>query len=157
VSVERSTYVLCASLTFLLLFWQWRPMPAVIWHVQEPEMAMVIATLSFIGWVIVFTSSFLIDHFEPFGLHQVASNLVGPEMPAPVFRTPFYYRFCPAPDLSRFHHRVLGDPDHERRASAVRNGDHPPTSSSASCSKSAISSAWFGDGYRSTFDAVPAN
>jgi protein-S-isoprenylcysteine O-methyltransferase Ste14 len=96
-SVERSTYVLCASLTFLLLFWQWRPMPAVIWHVQEPEMAMVIATLSFIGWVIVFTSSFLIDHFEPFGLHQVASNLVGPEMPAPVFRTPFYYRFVRHP------------------------------------------------------------
>src|SRR5204863_979426 len=67
-SVERSTYVLCASLTLLLLFWQWRPMPAVIWNVQEPEMAMVIATLSFIGWVIVFTSTFLINHFELFGL-----------------------------------------------------------------------------------------
>ena len=95
--IERSTYVLCASLTLLLLFWQWRPMLAVIWHVQEPEMAMVIATMSFIGWLIVFTSSFLIDHFEPFGLHQVASNLVGPEMPAPVFRTPFYYRFVRHP------------------------------------------------------------
>jgi protein-S-isoprenylcysteine O-methyltransferase Ste14 len=96
-SVERSTYVLCASLALLLLFWQWRPMPAVIWNVQEPEMAMVIATLSFIGWVIVFMSTFLINHFELFGLHQVANNLVGREMPAPVFRTPFFYRFVRHP------------------------------------------------------------
>ena len=96
-SVERSTYVLCASLALLLLFWQWRPMPAMIWNIQEPEMAMVIATLSFIGWVIVFTSTFLINHFELFGLHQVAHNLVGREMPAPVFRTPFFYRFVRHP------------------------------------------------------------
>ena len=96
-SVERSTYVLCASLTLLLLFWQWRPMPAIIWDVQEPEMAMVIATVSFVGWVIVFTSTFLINHFELFGLHQVANNLVGREMPAPVFRTPFFYRFVRHP------------------------------------------------------------
>jgi len=96
-SFERSTYVLCASLTLLLLFWQWRPIPAVIWHVQEPEMAMVIATLSFIGWVIVFTNTFLIDHFELFGLHPVAKNIAGREMPAPVFRTPFYYHFVRHP------------------------------------------------------------
>jgi protein-S-isoprenylcysteine O-methyltransferase Ste14 len=96
-SVERSTYVLCASLTLLLLFWQWRPMPAVIWNIQEPEIAMAIATLSFIGWVIVFTSTFLINHFELFGLHQVANNLAGREMPVPVFRTPFLYRFVRHP------------------------------------------------------------
>jgi protein-S-isoprenylcysteine O-methyltransferase Ste14 len=96
-SVERSTYVLCASLTLLLLFWQWRSMPAVIWPVQEPEMAMVIATLSFIGWVIVFTSTFLINHFELFRRHQVANNLVGREMPAPIFRAPFFYRFIRRP------------------------------------------------------------
>jgi protein-S-isoprenylcysteine O-methyltransferase Ste14 len=96
-SVERSTYVLCASLTLLLLFWQWRPMPSVVWDVQEPEMAMVIATLSFVGWVIVFTSTFMINHFELFGLHQVANNLVGREMPEPVFRTPFFYRFVRHP------------------------------------------------------------
>jgi methanethiol S-methyltransferase len=96
-SIERSTYVLCASLTLLLLFWQWRPMPAVIWNVQEPEMAMMIATASFIGWVIVFTSTFLINHFDLFGLHQVANNVVGHEMPRPVFRTPFFYRFVRHP------------------------------------------------------------
>ena len=96
-SVERSTYVLCASLTLLLLFWQWRPMPTVIWSIQEPEMAVAIATLSFVGWVIVFMSTFLINHFELFGLHQVANNLVGREMPKPVFRTPLFYRFVRHP------------------------------------------------------------
>jgi protein-S-isoprenylcysteine O-methyltransferase Ste14 len=95
--VERSTYVLCASVTLLLLFWQWRPMPAVVWNIQEPDMAMVIATVSFVGWVIVFTSTFMINHFELFGLHQVANNIAGREMPAPVFRTPFFYRFVRHP------------------------------------------------------------
>ena len=96
-SIERSTYVLCASLTLLLLFWQWRPMPAVIWSVQEPEMAMVIATASFMGWVILFTSIFPTNHFELFGRHQVANKRVGHEMPPPVFRTPFFYRFVRHP------------------------------------------------------------
>jgi len=96
-SVERSTYVLCASLTLLLLFWQWRPMPDLIWSIQEPDLAVVIATLSFVGWVIVFTSTFLINHFELFGLHQVANNLAGREMPTPVFRTPLFYRFVRHP------------------------------------------------------------
>ena len=95
--VERSTYVLFASLTLLLLFWQWRPMPAVIWDVQEPEMAAVITGLSFVGWVIVFTSTFLINHFELFGLHQVANHLVGREMLPPVFRTPVLYNFVRHP------------------------------------------------------------
>jgi protein-S-isoprenylcysteine O-methyltransferase Ste14 len=95
--VERSTYVLLASLALLLLFWQWRPMPAIVWHVEEPEMAATIATLSFGGWVLVFTSTFLINHFELFGLHQVANNLAGRPMPAPVFRTPFLYNFVRHP------------------------------------------------------------
>jgi protein-S-isoprenylcysteine O-methyltransferase Ste14 len=96
-SIERSTYVLCASLTLLLLYWQWRPMPTVIWSVEEPGIAAGIAALSFIGWVIVFTSTFMINHFELFGLHQVANNLAGRDMPAPVFRTPFLYSFVRHP------------------------------------------------------------
>ena len=60
-------------------------------------MAVAIAIMSFIGWVIVFTSTFLINHFELFGLHQVANHLVGREMPAPVFRTPFFYNFVRHP------------------------------------------------------------
>ena len=95
--VERSTYVLFASLALLLLFWQWRPMPAVVWHIEEPEIAAAIAVLSFVGWVIVFTSTFLINHFELFGLHQVANNLAGREMPTPSFRTPLLYKFVRHP------------------------------------------------------------
>ena len=96
-SVERSTYVLFSSLALLLLFWQWRPMPAVVWHIEEPEMAAVVMGLSFVGWVIVFTSTFLINHFELFGLHQVANNLVGREMSPPTFRTPLLYKFVRHP------------------------------------------------------------
>ncbi len=96
-SVERSTYVLLASLTLVLLFWQWRPMPAIVWQTDEPDIAVAIATLSLVGWVIVFTSTFLINHFELFGLHQVANNLTGREMPTPRFRTPLYYKFVRHP------------------------------------------------------------
>jgi protein-S-isoprenylcysteine O-methyltransferase Ste14 len=95
--VERSTYVLLASLSLGLLFWQWRPMPAIVWQVADPDIAVAIATLAWFGWVIVFTSTFLINHFELFGLHQVANNLVGREMPAPRFRTPLYYKFVRHP------------------------------------------------------------
>ena len=95
--VERSTYVLFASLALLLLFWQWRPMPAIVWHIAQPELAAVLTGLSLLGWVIVFTSTYLINHFELFGLHQVTSNLVGREVPAPRFRTPLYYNFVRHP------------------------------------------------------------
>ena len=96
-SVERSTYVLLSSLTLLLLFWQWRPMPAIVWHVEEPDIAAAITALSYLGWVTVFTSTFLINHFELFGLHQVVNNLAGRDMPAPTFRTPLYYKLVRHP------------------------------------------------------------
>jgi protein-S-isoprenylcysteine O-methyltransferase Ste14 len=95
--VERSTYVLFASLCLMLLFWQWRPIPAIVWQVDEPDVAATIATVSLAGWVIVFTSTFMINHFELFGLHQVANNLADRQMPAPRFRTPLYYNFVRHP------------------------------------------------------------
>jgi protein-S-isoprenylcysteine O-methyltransferase Ste14 len=96
-SVERSTYVLLASLALVLLFWQWRPIPTVVWHIANPQIAMAVTGLSFAGWLIVLTSTFLINHFELFGLHQVANNLAGQPMPAPRFRTPLYYKFVRHP------------------------------------------------------------
>jgi len=96
-SVERSTYVLFSSLALLLLIWQWRPIPAVLWHVADPVVAALVTALGIAGWLIVLTSTFLINHFELFGLHQVASNLARSEMPAPRFRTPLYYKLVRHP------------------------------------------------------------
>src|SRR5580704_5339603 len=96
-SVERTTYVLLASLALALLIWQWQPMPAVVWQIADPRLAMAVTGLSFVGWLIVLTSTFLINHFELFGLHQVANNLAGRSMPTMRFRTPFYYQFVRHP------------------------------------------------------------
>src|ERR1700704_228641 len=92
-SVERSTYVLFTSLALILLFWQWRPIPTIAWSVADPQIGMAITALSFLGWLIVLTSTFLINHFELFGLHQVTNNFAGHAMPEPRFRTPLYYKF----------------------------------------------------------------
>jgi len=91
-SVERSTFVLFASLALLLLFWQWRPIPTVVWDIADPQIAMTMTGLSLFGWVLVLISTFLINHFELFGLHQVANHLVGRGMPPPRFKTPMLYR-----------------------------------------------------------------
>jgi protein-S-isoprenylcysteine O-methyltransferase Ste14 len=95
--VERSTYVLFASLSLLLLFWQWRPIPQVVWEVANPNFAVVIAMVSLVGWVLVFTSTFIINHFELFGLSQVTNHLMNKEAPAARFRTPLLYKFVRHP------------------------------------------------------------
>jgi methanethiol S-methyltransferase len=69
--IERSTYVALASLILLLLYWQWRPMPNVVWHVDNSVGRGILWVLYFAGWAIVLVSSFAIDHFELFGLKQV--------------------------------------------------------------------------------------
>lgn len=96
-SIERTTYVLLASLALALLLWQWQPMPAPVWQIADPRLALAVTGLSFVGWLIVLSSTFLINHFELFGLHQVTNNLAGRAMPAPRFRTPLFYRFVRHP------------------------------------------------------------
>jgi methanethiol S-methyltransferase len=96
-SVERSTYVLLASLALALLFWKWQPLPTVLWHIEDPRIAMAVLGLSLMGWLIVLTSTFLINHFELFGLHQVANNLAGKQMSAPRFYTPLFYKLVRHP------------------------------------------------------------
>jgi protein-S-isoprenylcysteine O-methyltransferase Ste14 len=91
-SVERSTYVLFSSLALILLFWQWRAMPGVVWQIDNSQIATAVLGLSFVGWLIVLTSTFLINHFELFGLHQVANNLAGKPMPEMRFKTPVLYK-----------------------------------------------------------------
>jgi methanethiol S-methyltransferase len=96
-SVERTTYVLLASLALALLIWQWQPMPAIVWQIAAPRLSMTVTGLSMIGWLIVLTSTFLINHFELFGLHQVTNNLTGRAMPVARFRTPVFYSFVRHP------------------------------------------------------------
>lgn len=96
-SVERSTYVLFSSLALILLCAMWRPMVTVIWRLDDPLFRMAVTALSFTGFLIVLSSTFLINHFELFGLHQVASNLNGGAMPVPRFRTPLYYKLVRHP------------------------------------------------------------
>jgi protein-S-isoprenylcysteine O-methyltransferase Ste14 len=91
-AIERSTYVLLSSLALVLLFWQWRPIPAVIWQVDNAQLGLALTALSLAGWVIVFASTFMISHFELFGLHQVVNRLKGREMSALRFKTPALYK-----------------------------------------------------------------
>lgn len=95
--IERSSYVLSASLLLLLLFWQWRPIPAIVWDIQTPILADLAVAGGFVGWLIVLYSTFLISHFELFGLTQVISNFAG-RVVAPVkFKTPGLYRLIRHP------------------------------------------------------------
>ncbi len=96
-TIERSTYVLFASLALALLLWQWQPIPAVVWHIENPKIAATVTGLSLAGWLFALISTFLINHFELFGLHQVTSHLAGHPMPAPRFFTPLFYKFVRHP------------------------------------------------------------
>jgi protein-S-isoprenylcysteine O-methyltransferase Ste14 len=90
--VERTTFVLLASLALLLLYWQWRPMPEPVWSVTHPIGVAVLQAIFWIGWAVVLISTFLINHFELFGLRQVYAGLRGEEMPAPTFKAPLFYK-----------------------------------------------------------------
>jgi methanethiol S-methyltransferase len=96
-SIERSTYVLLASLALILLFWQWRPMPAIIWQATNPAVAAALLGLSLFGWFIVLLSTFLINHFELFGLRQVINHLAAGAVAAPRFKTPLLYKIVRHP------------------------------------------------------------
>jgi protein-S-isoprenylcysteine O-methyltransferase Ste14 len=97
-SVERSTYVLVTSLVLALLFWQWRPIVTpVVWQTESFPTVWLLAVLFWMGWCLVLISTFLIDHFELFGLRQVFSRLTKQEMRAPDFRTPLLYRYVRHP------------------------------------------------------------
>ena len=96
-TVERSTYVLLASLALILLFWQWRPMPGVVWQVENELLRLTLWALFAAGWLIVLTSTFLINHFDLFGLRQVHLNLRRMPYTELPFRMVFYYRLVRHP------------------------------------------------------------
>ena len=89
---ERSTYVLLSSLALVLLFWQWRPIGGVVWTVEQPVLRIVLYGFFATGWSLVLISTFLINHFDLFGLRQVFLFLIGKEYKELKFGTPVFYR-----------------------------------------------------------------
>jgi protein-S-isoprenylcysteine O-methyltransferase Ste14 len=95
--VERSTYVLISSLLLLLLFWQWRPIGGQVWNVEDTVGRTVLYGIYALGWVLILASTFLINHFDLFGLRQVYFHLRGRQYSPIAFRTPALYRFVRHP------------------------------------------------------------
>ncbi|MEO8806765.1 MAG: methanethiol S-methyltransferase [Burkholderiaceae bacterium] len=105
-SVERSSFVLAATAALALLLWQWRPIAdPVMWSVSDPVARFALQAVFWLGWGVLLISTFLINHFELFGLRQVWANLRGQALPAPVFHTPLFYRHVRHPIYLGF---VLG-------------------------------------------------
>ncbi len=100
--VERSTFVLIASLLLVLLFWQWRALPHVVWDVQAPAGRAILLTLFAIGWLMVFAATFMIDHFDLFGLRQVWFHFRGQPYISPHFQIAILYRWVRHPLMLGF-------------------------------------------------------
>jgi protein-S-isoprenylcysteine O-methyltransferase Ste14 len=96
-AVERSTYVLLSSLVLILLYWQWRPLKDVIWSAGSPLGAGILIAIFWIGWAVVLLSTFLINHFDLFGMRQVYAHYQGNRAEPPSFQTPMLYKFVRHP------------------------------------------------------------
>lgn len=100
--VERSTFVVLASLALLLMYWQWRPLPKAVWDVRESALRWVILAAYFLGWLIVLAATFMIDHFELFGLKQVWYYLRNQPLPKTTFKMNLLYRYTRHPLMLGF-------------------------------------------------------
>jgi protein-S-isoprenylcysteine O-methyltransferase Ste14 len=101
-SIERSTYVLLASLALALVCWQWRPLPQAVWLIEDPIAVKAVLIVSWSGWGLLLLSTFLISHFHLFGLSQGFARLLGRKLPEPEFVTPFVYRWLRHPLYTGF-------------------------------------------------------
>lgn len=102
VALERSAYLVATSAVLALFFWLWRPIPAPVWSVTAPAGFWLLTGLSLLGWGIVLVSTYLISHFELFGLQQVWLHWSGREPAAPKLRKPLFYRLVRHPLYSGF-------------------------------------------------------
>ncbi len=100
--IERTTYVLFASAALVVMYVFWRPLSQPIWAVRSGPVAACLLALSLVGWGVVLISTFLISHFELFGLSQVYRRMRGQPLPALEFRTPAFYRLVRHPIYAGF-------------------------------------------------------
>ena len=122
-TIERSTYVLCASLALLLVFWQWRPIGIEIWTVEHAGASALLWAVFAAGWATVLVVTFLINHFDLFGLRQVWLPLVGQTVHARVVpHAPAVPAGAP-PTLLWIPARVLGDAAYDAGAPRIRGRD----------------------------------
>ncbi len=101
-SVERSTYVLFSSVALILLLWFWQPLTGTIWEVEAAWASLILQWGFWLGWLILFLSTWMIDHFNLFGLKQVYHNLKGMEAKPPQFMEPGFYKFVRHPLMLGF-------------------------------------------------------
>lgn len=95
--IERSTYVLYSSLALILMFAMWQPIGGTVWDVQDPTGRTILYTVYGMGWLMVLISTFMINHFDLFGLRQVYLHLRGKEYTHLKFGTPGFYKYMRHP------------------------------------------------------------
>jgi protein-S-isoprenylcysteine O-methyltransferase Ste14 len=100
--LERSTYVLASDLVLIVLFWQWRAVPAPVWNIHNSAIATLLWVVFFAGWALVVAATFMIDHFDLFGLRQVWYNFRGLAYTHPPFGTNWAYRYLRHPIMLGF-------------------------------------------------------
>lgn len=101
-AIERSTYVLLSSLALLLIYWQWQPMTTIVWSVENQLFSNILVGVFFLGWIVVLLSTFMISHFELFGLTQIFDNFKDRTTPSPKFQTNYFYKIVRHPIMLGF-------------------------------------------------------
>jgi protein-S-isoprenylcysteine O-methyltransferase Ste14 len=109
--IERSTYVLLTSLALILLFHFWQPMTGTVWNITEPALRNVVWGIFAMGWGIVLLSTFMIGHFDLFGLQQVLFHKQGKKTPKPKFKEPGFYKLVRHPIMTGFIIAFWATPD----------------------------------------------
>lgn len=110
-AIERSLYVAMSAVVLCLLYWYWRPLPDIVWSIDLEWLRMLLWCVAALGWLMVLVSTFLLNHFELFGLHQIWVDFRNGTMPTPVFREPFLYRFVRHPIYTGFLLAFWSTPD----------------------------------------------
>jgi len=110
-TIERSLYVALTSVALCLLYVFWRPLPAAVWSVDSESLGILLHVVSALGWAMVLISTFLINHFELFGLRQIWADMRGAEIPEANFRNPLFYKLVRHPIYTGFLLAFWATPD----------------------------------------------